>query len=156
MEVIKGDLIKLALEGKFDVIGHGCNCFCKQKSGIAKQMVEYFKTDKFTMENDYQKGDINKLGQIDYSYQFDVKTSDAKFAVVNCYTQYKYGYDGKQYLDYSALILCFKKINHIFKGKRVGLPWIGCGLAGGEEEKVEIFAKEFLTDVDLTIVEYDR
>ena len=25
---IEGDLIKLAQEGKFDVIAHGCNCFC--------------------------------------------------------------------------------------------------------------------------------
>ena len=25
-EEIQGDLIKLALEGNFDVIAHGCNC----------------------------------------------------------------------------------------------------------------------------------
>ncbi len=26
MPVIKGDLVKLALAGQFDVIVHGCNC----------------------------------------------------------------------------------------------------------------------------------
>jgi O-acetyl-ADP-ribose deacetylase (regulator of RNase III) len=28
MKVIKGDLIQLAKDGKFDLIVHGCNCFC--------------------------------------------------------------------------------------------------------------------------------
>jgi O-acetyl-ADP-ribose deacetylase (regulator of RNase III) len=37
-EEINGDLIELALQDKFNVIAHGCNCFCTQKSGIAKQI----------------------------------------------------------------------------------------------------------------------
>jgi hypothetical protein len=32
-------------------------------------------------------------------------------------------------LDYEALALCLRKINHTFKGKHVGLPQIGCGIA---------------------------
>jgi len=116
---IKGDLIDLALKGKFDVIAHGCNCFCKQKSGIARQMVENFGTDNFYLEC-YQKGDINKLGQIDFEF-FDSNIFENltnSFTVINCYTQYKYGRnhkDGVQKpLDYDALKLCLKKINHIF------------------------------------------
>lgn len=33
MKIIKGDLIKLALDGKFDVIIHGCNCFAQWEQG---------------------------------------------------------------------------------------------------------------------------
>ena len=38
MKIIKGDLIKLALQGEFDVIVHGCNCFCTMGAGIAKSI----------------------------------------------------------------------------------------------------------------------
>ena len=49
---VKGDLIEMALAGDFDVIAHGCNCFCKQRSGIAKQMVENFSTHLFESEGE--------------------------------------------------------------------------------------------------------
>lgn len=167
MKIIKGDLIRLAKKGKFDVIAHGCNCFCTQKSGIAKQMVKEFDTDSYNLELN-GKGDCNKLGQIDYKKIYEEKEyfggkwvyypdekefmTGKSLIIVNCYTQYKYGTD-KNYLDYEALTLCMRKINHIFKGKKIGLPWIGCGLAGGDKNKVlDIFVKE-LMDVDLTIVE---
>lgn len=42
MKVIKGDLVELALEGKFDVIIHGCNCFNTMNAGIAKQIKRIF------------------------------------------------------------------------------------------------------------------
>lgn len=35
MKTIKGDLIQLALANEFDVIIHGCNCFCTMGKGIA-------------------------------------------------------------------------------------------------------------------------
>ena len=40
MNKIKGDLIKFAINGKFDVIIHGCNCFCTMGAGIAKTIKE--------------------------------------------------------------------------------------------------------------------
>lgn len=69
-KIIKGDLISLSLKGEFDVIVHGVNCFCTQKSGLAPQMVKAFGTDKFPMEHINSKGNMNKLGQIDYQYYF--------------------------------------------------------------------------------------
>lgn len=44
---VNGDLIKLAKRGEFDVIGHGCNCFCTMGAGIAPQMAEAFDCDSF-------------------------------------------------------------------------------------------------------------
>ena len=59
-----------------------------------------------------------------------------ELVVVNSYTQYNYGKnhtDGvSKPLDYEALTMCMRKINHTFKGKRIGLPQIGAGLAGGD------------------------
>jgi len=64
---IDGDLIKLAKEGKFDVIAHGCNCFCTMGAGIAPQMAKAFgcnDSEIFAMEAPNFYGNINKLGNI--------------------------------------------------------------------------------------------
>ena len=169
MKVIKGNLIDLAESGEFDVIAHGCNCFNTQGAGIAKAMAKNFNTSNFPMETQ-GRGDYNKLGQIDYQEfseglfgklgqtrwrgdnKYGFNNHITKLIVVNCYTQYRYGTNTRQ-LDYEALTLCFKKLNHIFKGKKLGLPWIGCGLAGGDKNRVKEIMIETLSDVDLTIVE---
>lgn len=156
---IEGDLIKLALEGKFDVIGHGCNCFCTMGAGIAPQMAKAFGCDQYTKERGIFKGDINKLGTIEYEY-FPVMDSDKEFAVVNMYTQY--GFDANHSngtshpLDYEALTLCLRKMNHIFKGKHIGLPQIGCGLAGGDWSIVSEIIKRELKDCNVTVVIFKK
>lgn len=168
---INGDLIQLTMTGIFDVIAHGVNCFCTQGAGIAPQMVKAFGTDKtnFESEIDYKKGDIGKLGNIEscafhfqedgsiYADQYETEDKVADFHVVNCYTQYKYGRnhaDGVQTpIDYEALTLCMRKINHKFKGRHIGLPGlIGCGLAGGNPEIVKAIIKKELKDCEVTIV----
>ncbi len=63
---IKGCLISMALNGEFDVITHGCNCFCTMGAGIAPKMAKEFECNNFEMELS-GKGDINKLGQIDFN-----------------------------------------------------------------------------------------
>ena len=62
---IEGNLITLAKAGVFDVIAHGCNCFCRMKRGIAPQMAEAFGCDTYPLESMVHVGNINKLGQID-------------------------------------------------------------------------------------------
>lgn len=170
---ITGDLIELALQGKFDVIAHGCNCFCSMKSGIAPLMANKFGCDTFPLEHHSLKGCINKLGSIDYMhYQLKMIGSireDYKgivthdlglpLIVVNAYTQFNYGKnhtDGvSKPLDYEALTLCLRKMNKIFKGKHIGLPKIGCGLAGGDWNIVKEIIKKELIDCNVTIVLYN-
>ena len=168
-KIIKGDLISLSLKGEFDVIVHGVNCFCTQKSGLAPQMVKAFGTDKFSKEQPLLKGDINKLGDIEYKY-YDLENNKAipipifvyqskyDLTVINAYTQFNYGKnhsDGvDKPLDYEALTLCMRKINRIFAGKKIGMPKIGCGLAGGDWNTVEKIIKTELKNCNVTIVEY--
>ena len=158
MKIIKGNLVTLAKEGHFDVIAHGCNCFCRQKSGLAKQLADTFMTNKFILEQPEYCGDFDKLGRINgNTIGLYINNETVILDVVNCYTQYEYGYDKSiRYVDYDALTMCMKKINHIFKDKEVGLPWIGCGLANGDKNIVEQIYKSTLTDVQLTIVEYEN
>lgn len=166
MKIIKGNLIKLALTGHFDVIGHGCNAFCVQKSGIACALNNVFGTnesDKYPLESKKFRGDIGKLGQIQ-GYIFDlphyvpalwtipVATDKVSVTVLNCYTQYGAGTD-KMYLDYDALRMCLQEINRNYAGKDVGLPKIGCGLGGGDWNVVKKMIEETLVDCNVTIVE---
>ena len=66
VEETRGNLITLAELGHFDVVTHGCNCFCTMGAGIAPQMAKAFGCDKFAMEAPEYRGDINKLGVIDF------------------------------------------------------------------------------------------
>lgn len=171
---VDGDLIKLALSCNFDIIAHGVNCFNTQKSGLAPQMVKAFGTDNFKLEGEDYKGDFNKLGQIDYEARMittggKVLTvleglekcdfNDEAVMVINCYTQYKYGKNHKDGqvnpLDYDALRLCLRKIAHTFYG-HIGLPKIGCGLAGGNWATVKSIIKEELKGHKVTIVNYKK
>lgn len=160
-EIIKADLIQEALGGMFDVIAHGCNCFCVQGAGIAAQMAKIFFTLKMPLENIVQKGDWHKLGNIEWhsitdkgdwlriSNPNDMYANDVLVTVINAYTQYEPGKN----LDYEALTLCMRKINHEFKGKDIGLPWIGCGIAGGDKVRVEQILRQELKDCNVTICE---
>lgn len=159
---VDGNLILMGKQGSFDVIGHGVNCFCRMKRGIAPQMAEAFGCDKFEMES-YES--IEKLGNIDFQTlvlgansiwslsDVNNKLSEPELTVVNCYTQYQWGTELKPF-DYEAFILCMRKMNHIFKGKHIGLPKIGSHLAGGDWERIKLIIQKELKDCKVTIVIY--
>jgi len=42
MNIVYGDLIQMTLDGKFDIIAHGCNCVHTMKAGIAAQISDVF------------------------------------------------------------------------------------------------------------------
>ena len=191
---VDGDLIKLAKEGNFDVIVHGCNCFCQMGAGIAPQMAEAFGCDEFDKEltieieydedgNEYEvetnnRGDINKLGTIDYEHQYlwlnhpmskdglgvsmkhkSKNQENVKdLFVVNAYTQYKYGRNHKDGaiapFDYEAFTICMRKMNKIFEGKHIGMPKIGAGLAGGSWQRIERIIDAELYSCEVTVVNY--
>jgi O-acetyl-ADP-ribose deacetylase (regulator of RNase III) len=141
-------------------------------AGIAVPMKQNFGCDKFPLEAPEYKGEINKLGTIDYKVvnlilQKPIRLGNLNLLapdfggfpliVVNSYTQYHYGKNHSDGVyspvNYEAITLCMKKINHKFKGKSIGLPKIGCGLAGGDWQIVQrIFVKE-LKDMNVTIIE---
>lgn len=152
---VEGNLITLAKEGQFDVVAHGCNCFCVMGAGIAPIMARAFGCDEFPMEHDDYRGDINKLGTIDYQLAYN---NGNPITAVNAYTQFSYGTNHKdgvtKPVDYQAIALCMRKMNHIFTGLHIGLPLIGCGLAGGDWSIVSQIMRTELKDCDVTIVHF--
>jgi len=163
---VDGDLIHLTNQGKFDVITHGCNCMSTMGAGIAVPMKHEFGCDSFPME--ISEPSINKLGNIDYRTLYiedgrwvvypdeGGKWVTGEVSVVNSYTQYHYGGSYGIPLDYEALTLCMRKINHTFKGKHIGLPAIGSGLAGGSWNRIKQIIQVELKDCDVTVVNYKK
>jgi O-acetyl-ADP-ribose deacetylase (regulator of RNase III) len=142
MKYLEGNLITLAKEGKFDVIIHGCNCFHTMGAGIAKYIKQEW-PEVYTSDLETKKGDINKLGSISF-----VKVDN--LFIVNAYTQFNHW--GKNPVDYEAIRNSFKKVKIEFKGKKIGYPLIGCGLAGGDWNIVEKIINEELNNEDHTLI----
>ncbi len=149
MRYLKGDLIQLALSGKFDVIIHGCNCFCSMGAGIARQIRETF-PQAYLTDLDTEPGDKNKLGK--YS-QASIQINEKALTIINGYTQYHYS--GTTVLaDYDAIKSLFYQIKLNFSGKKMGYPRIGAGLAGGDWNKISDIIDRQLEGEYHTLVEY--
>jgi len=155
MKEIKGNLIRLAKEARFDIIVHGCNCFCRMGSGLAPQIKKNFPS-AWAADAATEAGDIRKLGSYTFGTELvhDKNDQPEVLIVINAYSQYTYDASTKP-LDYEALTLALRKINHNYKGKSIGVPLIGAGLAGGEWERIKIIIETELKDMKVTIVHYD-
>jgi len=149
MKVIEGDLLRLALQGFFDVIIHGCNCQCQMGKGIAltirKQFPEVYKADCST-----EKGVREKLGT--YS-SARVQEGDHEFTIVNAYTQFHWRGGGVK-ADYEAIRAVMKRIKNDFSGSRIGYPLIGAGLAGGDWSVISEIIEGELHGEEHTLVRF--
>ena len=159
MRTIKGDLVKLAAIGEFDVIIHGCNCFNTMGAGIAAQIAKKFPAaatvDRFTTI-----GDRNKLGN--YTIASVLTDYGDPLLIVNAYTQYGYGrlspavdYDAVQKI-FAGVVWNLARIRHDI---RIGIPMIGAGLAGGDWKRINSIIEYEMYGIRsdiLTLVEYDK
>lgn len=163
MKTIKGDLIKLAEDGEFDVIVHCTNCFHTMGGGIARQLANKY-PQVFEADKETKYGDREKLGTYTSAI---VKTNDGYFTVINVYGQYKWSY-GSVVFEYDAFqkflnnqvefVRCYNPSS--LRRKRFGFPMIGAGLAGGDWNRISKMIEKFAEDVkdyaDVTVVEYQK
>ena len=149
---IYGDLIFLAKQEEFDVIAHGANCFGTMGAGIALKIKNFFPEAFYADISHYNRWSaIHKLGNFT-SHVYKDNNGKDKLIVYNLYSQYKPGPN----LDYSALELSLRKLSMITdKNLKIGLPQIGCGIAGGDWEKVKEIIQRVLSEHDVTIVFYE-
>ena len=138
---IQNDLLKLAEQGSFDVIVHGCNCFNTMGSGIAKYLRQAY-PEIYNADLCTTKGDKSKIGT--YTHY---KTPSG-FTIVNAYTQYFYGKSGVDLFEYGGFELILAKLKTEFGGVRYGFPRIGMGLAGGNPQQIIPMLEQFSTDIE--------
>lgn len=147
----KGNLLDLAEAGEFDVIVHGCNCFNTMGGGIAREIAERYpsaaRVDRNTIYGDY-----NKLGTW-------TEVDTGQFKIINAYTQYNMS-RGHDVFQYAAFELILQKLLYVYGKKRIGLPYIGMGLAGGNKNDIIEMIEGFAYFVDdsggsVTLVEFE-
>ena len=148
MYYVHGDLIELALDGEFDVIGQGNNCFCTMGSGIAVLFKLHF-PEVYALDCSTVKGNREKLGTIGSVYY-----EDYDLTVLNCYTQFTF-WDPKDMFSLDAFKQVLMNIKQQYPNKVIGIPLIGAGLACGNWADIEqaIFdAKLEEVGIDLYVV----
>ena len=148
IKYVDGDLLELAKNKEFDVIGHCANCFCTFGAGIALGIKNQY-PEAYIADCETISGDLNKLGKISF-----VETISP--IIVNLYGQYDYKgrRQGKIDLDYVALKSSLKLMKDKYSGKKFGLPMIGAGLAGGDWNIIEKIIEEVFRGEYVTVVKY--
>lgn len=149
----KGDLIEMAMEGEFDFIAHGCNCFRTMGAGIALQIAEIFpyayEADRLTIY-----GDRAKLGHFSVGFPDDNNIQETGYPkVFNLYTQYNPGPN----FNFQSFAFAFAKmLKLIGRDRKIGIPYIGCGIGGGDLEKFEEYIAYWSGRYNITLVEYEK
>lgn len=152
VKVVHGDLVKFAKEGRFDVIVHGCNCRCVMGAGIAPQIANAFEGVR-EADRDFHipPKNVSRLGKYSKVYQEEIDTW-----VINAYTQFDTTGRGvgQPDVNYRAITRAFTSLNEEFRGKTVGIPRIGAGLAGGHWEAIQEIINLTTPDIKVILVEY--
>lgn len=143
MNRITGDLLTLAEQGEFDVIVHGANCFNTMASGIAGQIARRF-PQAADVDKQTEKGDRRKLG--DFTFVKIQGLGTHEFSIVNAYTQYTYSRE-RDVFEYDSFQEFLNKFANWLPSVggyvRVGFPYIGCGLAGGDQRRIVRMIENF-------------
>lgn len=148
---VYGDLLAAAERGDIDAIAHCCNCFCTMGSGIAPKIKSKW-PGAFKVDCATKRGDYKKLGTF-------TKYTENNLTIYNLYGQYGYSRreEGKRDLNYEAIYNALDSMGDDVVssgGKIVGLPMLGCGLAGGSWNIVKLMIEETLVNKGLNVIVY--
>jgi O-acetyl-ADP-ribose deacetylase (regulator of RNase III) len=154
----KGNLLDLAEAGEFDIVVHGCNCFNTMGGGIAREIRERYR-EVAKVDAKTKKGDYNKLGTWTEHMAIGRHAQpQSYYTIINAYTQYNMS-TGEDVFEYVAFALILQKLEKAYGDKRIGLPYIGMGLAGGKKETIIPMIEYFASSVakkggTVTLVEF--
>jgi O-acetyl-ADP-ribose deacetylase (regulator of RNase III) len=156
----KGNLLDMAEAGQFDVVVQGCNCFNTMGGGIAREIRERY-PQVAEVDSQTSLGDYTKLGNWTAGFAwYDVvdEVIPPSFIIINAYTQYDMS-TGEDVFEYTAFQLILQKLVTLYGDKRIGLPYIGMGLAGGDRSIIIPMIERFAERVagkggSVTLVEF--
>lgn len=145
VKIVKGDLFK----GEVDIIAHGCNTKNGFGSGVAGTIALQHPRAKIEYHAKFFK-DGWELGDV----QFVMSNSQT---IANCATQNEYYPRNKVHADYYSIRVAMEKVKAFAKAGNfsVGMPRIGCGLAGGDWSIVKDILDEVFSDYDVTVFVQD-
>ena len=134
MLITKGNVIDMAEDGHFDVLVHGCNCINAMGAGVARQVKETW-PEAFDADTKYCTRSRSMLGTYSAANVRDAGRGYCELTVVNAYTQFAPG-KGEDVFDYVAFEEILERLAVDFPDKIIGMPAIGCGLAGGDKDRI--------------------
>jgi O-acetyl-ADP-ribose deacetylase (regulator of RNase III) len=156
---VKGDIVKLALAGKYKAIVQGCNCLCVMGSGLAPQIKKAW-PEVYEADCKTERGDRSKLGKFTSHHDTEVDVR-----IFNLYTQFAFDrIKGKHDVDYEAVAMVFKRLNTVIPSiernawrcddRKVGIPMIGSDLAGGHWQAIKVIIDLVTPNLDIELVIY--
>lgn len=134
MLITKGNVVHMAEEGQFDVLVHGCNCVNTMGAGVARQVKAVW-PEAFDADTKYCTRSREMLGTYSAAVVRDAGRGYCALTVINAYTQFAPG-NGEDVFDYGAFSDVLERLHRDFPDKIIGMPAIGCGLAGGDKERI--------------------
>lgn len=134
MLILKGNVIHLAEAGVFDVLVHGCNCKNIMGAGVARQIKEVFPA-AYLADRKYSTKSRDMLGTYSKAGVPCGEHGNKLLTIVNAYTQFAPG-GGEDVFNYGAFADILHKLGEEFPDAIIGMPAIGCGLAGGDKERI--------------------
>ena len=144
INLVKCDILEIDCQ----VICHQVNCMGAMRSGVAKAIREKWPAVYET----YLLGlklKSETLGTI------SVADVDKNKHVVNMYSQYEYGYDGKRYTSYDAFCSCLEEIKAfaIYNDiKSIAFPYnIGCCRGGANWNVIYAMIESVFKDTEIDI-----
>ena len=120
-------------------------------AGIAKYIKQDF-PEAFQADKKTKYADKQKLGTFSEAI---VERNGHTFIVINAYTQFEWNGRGKDLFEYDTFPQLLKSIKAKYGDKRIGLPLIGCGLAGGDEPRILNMINEHFNGINFKLVEID-
>lgn len=150
-EIIQGDLFDPSL--KLDGLAQGVNCQGLMGAGIAVLFREKFPE----MYNEYQALCTKSKHLLPGKVHSYLSMDDVRPDVYNLFTQFQPGANGDYaYVEHAAfnLRLVTEMLDSLYRGLTdgdtsgysVGMPWIGCGIAGLAKHNVEHILRTQLED----------
>ena len=138
---IKGDVTKTDLK----YIIHGVNCQNVMGSGVARSIYETYPEVKEKYHAYASQHQSSLYNQKQLLGEIQSVRSRGKI-IYNCFTQLNFGNDGKRYVNYKAIVDCFKRLTESLEGETIAIPKIGSGLAAGDWNLIEQLINDTVED----------
>ena len=157
IQTVNENIIKALKKGDIQLLAHGCNCSGGFGSGVAGQIAKEFPMARREYLAYHEIGGT-VLGNVQFVDVLPHNKKVDKF-IANCMTQQRYGNaarTGKVYCDYQAIRTALEEVKEFasLNNLVVGMPKIGCGLAGGSWSRVNKIIQETFVDWPATIYDW--